>query len=56
MMQGIKDYIYGIGDGSCGVWTELALWLGVMVVVVFIATIAMLNLFENYWLIKRKDY
>ena len=56
MMQAIKNIIMGIGDGSCGIFAELALWLGVMVVVVFIATVATLNFIERYWLIKRKDY
>jgi hypothetical protein len=56
MMQAIKNIIMGMGDGNCGAFVELGWWLGVMVVVVFIATVAALNFRENYWLIKRKDY
>ena len=56
MMQAIKNIIMGMGDGNCGAFVELGWWLGLMAVVVFIATVALLNLFENFWVLKRKDY
>ena len=56
MMQVIKNIVMGMGDGNCGAFVELALWMGVMVVVVFIATIATVNFLQNYWIIKKRDY
>ena len=56
MMQAIKNIIMGMGDGNCGAFVELGWWFVVVVAALVIITIAMLNLCENYWLIKRKDY
>ena len=56
MMQAIKNIIMGMGDGNCGAFVELGWWVVVVVAALVIIIIAMLNLFENYWLIKRKDY
>jgi len=56
MMQAIKNIIMGMGDGNCGAFVELGLWVVVVVAALVIIIVALLNLFENFWVLKRKDY
>jgi len=56
MMQAIKNIVMGMGDGNCGAFVELGWWLVVVVAALFIGTIALLNLFENFWVLNRKDH